>query len=88
MTLRIFAVYDSASESYSPPVYMMSRGAALRSFMDTLQDAKSEWAKHPEHYTLFLFGDWDQREGKFALLDTPEVVAKAWELVQETSQNE
>lgn len=76
----VVSVWDQAAEAYSNPVFVQSKGVALRSFMDAVMDQKSVFSSHPEHYSLFKLGEFDTSTAKFDLLKTPELVANAWEL--------
>lgn len=76
----IVSVFDSAAGCYSPPSFMQSRGVALRSFMDVVSKSDTPFNSHPEHYSLFFLGEFDQVTASFSLVDTPECIAKAWEV--------
>ncbi len=59
MLHKIFTVYDSKSETYLTPFFMKTKGEALRGFIDVAQDDKHQFGKHPEDYTLFEIGEYD-----------------------------
>lgn len=59
MKLKIFTVYDSKVEAFLRPFFMQSKGEAIRAFEDTCQDQKSQLNKHPEDFTLFEIGEYD-----------------------------
>jgi len=61
--LRVFAVYDSKAEQYMQPFFFVTRGQAMRAFLDALSDDKHEFNKHAEDYTLFELGEYDQDTG-------------------------
>ncbi len=65
MLMRIFTVYDCKAEAYLPPFYNQSRGSALRSFSDTVNDQNSLIAKHSADFTLFELGAWDDQDAEF-----------------------
>lgn len=65
MKLLAFSVYDSKAELYSRPFFAQSRGMALRSVTDQVNDPEQELAKHAEDYTLFVCGAFDCLAGKF-----------------------
>lgn len=81
MILQIFSIYDSKAESFNPPVYLSSTGLAIRSFSDSIQQPESHFAQHPEDYTLFHIGSWDDQTSKFDLLSTPKSLHVAIEFV-------
>ena len=71
MIHQIFTVHDSKAEAYLPPFYLPARGAALRSFSDTANDASHAFNQHPGDYTLFALGTYDDSSSSFDLLPTP-----------------
>lgn len=76
----VVSVWDSAAEAYSSPVFAQSKGAALRSFIDAVADPKTDFFRHPEHFSLFLLGSFDRNDGVLAPLAAPQLMANAWEL--------
>ena len=84
MILQIFSIYDTKAESFNPPVYLTSPGLAIRSFSDSVQNPESQFAQHPEDYTLFQIGSWDDQTSKFELLSTPKSLHVAIEFVSPT----
>lgn len=67
--MRIFSVYDSKADYYSKPVVEINAGVALRSFADAARGGNGENAisQHPEDYTLFELGTWDQDKGEIKM---------------------
>lgn len=63
MIHKMFAVYDSKSESYTPPFYDHAEGRALRTFADCCNDKDHQFGKHPADYTLFNVGEFDDNLG-------------------------
>lgn len=59
MILKIFCIYDSKSEAYHMPFFSTTVGQAERSFSDAVVDNTTTFSKHPEDYTLFYCGDFD-----------------------------
>lgn len=82
MTLSIVSVYDACALTYSKPYFESSTGSAVRSFQDACSNADSAISRHPEHYSLFLLGEYNTDNAKFDLLPTPKLLGNAWELVQ------
>ncbi len=79
MKLVVCSVFDSKADAYMQPFYSISRGSAIRSFMDAAQDEGHEFAKHAEDYTLFYLGEFDQQSGNFAMLEAHESMGNALE---------
>jgi len=68
---KVYTVYDSKTEAYLQPFFMASNGAALRAFIDAVNDPASAFGKHPEDFTLFELGTWDESTASLAMLATP-----------------
>jgi hypothetical protein len=88
MIHRIFTVYDCKAEAYLPPIYMQTRGAMVRAFIDTVAERGHQFAKHPEDYTLFELGSYDDGTAQFELLETPMAIGKAIEFLKEQASAE
>ncbi len=69
MLLNMYSVFDSASGIYDRPFFAVSDGAALRSFGDICLDAEHPIGKHPEHYSLFHCGSFNDNDCCFNLVD-------------------
>ncbi|QXP08368.1 MAG: nonstructural protein [Arizlama microvirus] len=69
MITKLFCVYDSAVEAYFKPEHFLTKGEALRVFIDVVNDGKSNLFKHPEYYTLFEVGEFDDSTGKLLSYD-------------------
>ena len=87
--MKLYTVYDAISESYSPPMINRTRGEALRSFTDEVNNPNSQLFKHAEDYTLFEIGEWDNQTGRITPFDAPFPVGSAHEFKnQENSLTE
>lgn len=64
MILRALAIHDKKAELFSMPIFVQAVGQGVRSFADTVNDGKSEYARHPEDYTLFDIGSYDDVKGQ------------------------
>lgn len=71
MLLTVFAIYDSGISTWMPPIYARNKGEMLRQFMDACNDPGSKLAKHPQDYTLFEIGTFDDDKCIFNLHKTP-----------------
>lgn len=69
--LKICSIYDSKAEAWMNPLFFQATGQAIRSFGDAIADGKSDFARHPEDYTLFLLGSFDGQTGKLEVLQAP-----------------
>lgn len=80
MKLEIFSIHDSAVGAFLQPFFAPSRGSALRSVQDAVNDPKHEFSRHAKDFTLFIMGSFDDSTGLF---DTapPEPIAACITLV-------
>ena len=76
MKLEIFSVYDGAVKAYLQPFFSRSKGEAIRSFTDAVNDEKSQFNKHAADYCLVYLGAYDDAVGTFAPV-TPERILTA-----------
>lgn len=70
MMHKIVAVFDHKAEAFLKPVFVQSNGAAVRSFGDGVNNPETEFYKHPEDYTIFALGEWDDSNGVFYQSET------------------
>jgi len=77
--MKMFTVYDSKAEAYMQPFFAKSTGEALRSFSDTCQDKNHIFAKHPEDFTLFELGTWDEQTSNFVIYESKKSLGTAIE---------
>lgn len=82
MVLKVYAVYDSKLEAYMQPFFMQSKGVALRALTETLTQRDHMFSKHPEDFTLFELGEYDDSNGKMLPHLTPIALCKANELIK------
>lgn len=83
MIQQIFAVFDSKAGAYLRPFMFDSQGMAIRAFMDVLKDPKHEFALHPEDYTLFHIGEFDNKTAVYNCLKTPKSLGLALEYMSQ-----
>jgi len=69
MKQKIFTIYDSKANAYLTPFFLHQDAMAVRIFTDCVNDLSHQFGKHPEDYTLFSLGDWNDDKAKF--LTTP-----------------
>ena len=71
MKLQVIAIYDSKAKCYSAPMTFVALGTATRAFEDEVNNPQSPYNKHPEDYTLFHLGEFDDQSAQFSPLETP-----------------
>lgn len=61
----VFTVYDQKADAYLPPWIMPRTEMARRVFSDCVNSTDHQFAAHPEDYTLFCLGDWNDETAEF-----------------------
>jgi len=69
MKANMYTVYDSKTQAYLQPFQARTRGEAIRSFTEAVNDQKTMFYKYPSDYTLFELGEWDDEDGKITMLE-------------------
>lgn len=77
MDIFVYAVFDSKAEAFGTPMFLLTKGMALRGFSDACADPASPMAKHPEDYVLHQIGTYEQNSGKLSPLPQPLFVVAA-----------
>lgn len=79
---KLYVVYDSKSETYTHPTVNPARGQAIRSFADAVNGdpSSSVLASHPEDFTLFEIGTFDNQTGLIELYEARESVCNGLDL--------
>lgn len=77
MILKVYSVFDSKLATFDRPFYMQTDAAAIRGFSDAVNDPNgpvSSWNKHPEDYSLFYLGEFDDQDGTILTTVTKSLV--------------
>lgn len=64
MKHKIYAIFDSKAEAMSLPFYYQHEGQATRTFSDWVNDPKTPYGKHPEDYTMYSIGEYEENTGE------------------------
>lgn len=75
MVQLLCCIFDAVAGAWHSPLAFQSEAQAVRSFGDALSDGKSEFARHPEDYTLFAMGTFNPHDGSLVPLDAPKKLA-------------
>jgi hypothetical protein len=70
MKKKMFTVYDSKTETYLNPFYMLTKGECIRSWTETLNDPLSSFCKYPADYNLFEIGEYDDSTCTVTMLES------------------
>ncbi len=82
MIVLAFSVFDAAAEAYMPPTFMQTKGQAIRSFADAVNEEGSAFGRHAADYTLFHVGMFDEQTGSLKPLATPDSLGNALQFVE------
>ncbi len=80
MDLFAFCIYDAAAAAFLPPMFVASKGVAIRSFQDAVNEEGSQFALHAADYTLFHIGSFDPQSGELKAI-TPDSMGNALQYV-------
>lgn len=80
MKQQLFAIKDTALNSFLQVFQAPTTGAANRAFADGVNDNQTPMNKHPEDYELYELGTWDQDSGLIEP-QTPKMIARARDVI-------
>jgi hypothetical protein len=60
---KVYSVFDIKAAVYHRPMFLDTHGLAIRSFEDACRAEGSPLAQHPEDYSLWYIGDFDEATG-------------------------
>ena len=82
MQYVVCAVLDAAVGAFNRPFFVQSTGVAVRSFRDEVNRAEPDnpMHRHPDDFTLYNLGTWDDSNARFTPVADPEVLARAKDL--------
>lgn len=68
MILKAFSIYDSKACFFGNPFFAQKEEQAIRDFGDAVNsnEPNNGFARHPEDYSLFYIGDFDNENGEFS----------------------
>lgn len=61
--LLLFSLYDDKVGAYSTPFFFSHRGQAVRAATDLANDPSTIPGKHPEDFTLYCLGTFNDETG-------------------------
>lgn len=69
MKLKMFSVFDTKMAVFANPFYDQREESAIRSFSDAVNDPNPNnmWNKHPEDFSLYMIGEFDNDTGEIDL---------------------
>jgi len=84
MLHKIFCIHDAKASAYLPPFILPRAEMAQRTFGDCINSSDHQFGAHPEDYTLFVLGVWDDETAQYQL-DTPKSLGNGVEYVRTDS---
>lgn len=64
MKAHIYSIFDSCAGVYQKPFVGQSDGEVIRSFGDIAKDESHPIGQHPEHYSLWRIGSFNDADGQ------------------------
>lgn len=85
--LRLYSIYDSKAEQFSPPQVYHNDMLALRAFESMVNDDKMVISSYPEDFSLYYIGNLGDSDGLYHIESSdesrvPVLVGRAVEYVQ------
>lgn len=87
MIYEEFAILDTAVGAFNTPIFVRSRGQAIRSFQDACNDQKSDFNKFASDYVLYSLGTFDDSTGHHTQAREPERIVSALEVLTKDITN-
>lgn len=86
--LRLYCIYDSKAEQFSPPQVYHNDMLALRAFEGLVNDDKTLINSYPEDFSLYYVGNLGDSDGRYFLENSdesrvPSLVGRAVDYVQD-----
>lgn len=89
MNVNIYSIFDSAAKAYGRPLFLKTDGLAMRVFVDAVNSLEdSDIRNHPEQFTLFKIGEFDDSTGTLSTEAPPVLLAKGHEVKNVTTTTE
>lgn len=67
MIYNVFSVYDEKAQAFLPPFILPKVAQAKRIFSDCINSDDHQFGNHPDDYTLFRLGTFNDEDGQFLL---------------------
>jgi hypothetical protein len=79
---KVVSILDVKASVYMPPQFVVSTGVAIRGFSDAINNSQnpSDLYNHPEDFTMFELGEYDDASAVFNLHQKPKLLAKGSDL--------
>jgi len=84
MKVQLYAIFDTCSGIYEKPFFHTADDAVKREFQDVVNTPDHPINRHPEHYSVWRLGNFDNTTGK--VID--EVNECLWTALESISQSQ
>jgi len=74
---NVYAVRDLKAASFIFPHFDITHGQAIRGFGDSVRNPKSPFGLHPEDYSLYHIGEFDEEQGILIPIKVPVLLSSA-----------
>lgn len=85
MKHNLYTIYDVKAETYLFPLKLQNHAVALRELKRAVNDPQTQFFNHPEDFTLFFLGTFDDNTTWFELEDTKVPLATLLELKEDNN---
>lgn len=90
MIHKIFSIFDEKAMAYIPPFILPTDGQAVRIFSDCVNSNSHQFGVHPEDYTIFRLGTFDDSNGLISVGEHRQSLGNGLEFIkfsQERDEN-
>lgn len=90
--LRLYSIYDSKAEQFSPPQVYHNDMLALRAFEGIVNDDKMVINNYPEDFSLYYIGNLGDSDGRYYIESSdesrvPALIGRALDYVQDVDKD-
>jgi len=85
MKINIFSIFDEKAQAFTSPFFQPAVGQALRAFSDLSADSKTTICAHPEDFSLYHIGVFDDFDAQVESFKQPRLLARASEFSKKPS---
>lgn len=61
---KLVSIFDKKGEVFSPPMLIKHDSEAMRMLQVSMEDPKSNLARWPSDYAVYIIAHWDERTGQ------------------------
>lgn len=66
MKYRAFSIFDAKAAAFAQPFYAANNAVAIRMFQQVVNDRDTVISQHPEDFSLFCVGEFNDADGEFS----------------------